>query len=454
MDCSSGLSRLPNGSPYWTPTARRAAARPSSPPRAVAGPPQRDSAQRCAAALDLRRRVTDELGDASRSDDDRIDSRPLELVDLLASRHRHVGHRELSGRHVGEQLERAGERALVVVVPAGEEEDLRIEPLECELELFFVPNLDDAVQPEAQGLSLQALEPVTVLVQLVDDDQTSVGADTCGLGNGACRTPQNPPLRRLAHALDIAAHDECLRSLALGCPRRLGIVDLDDDGDSVPLGDCLAESARCHRRQRSLVFAHRYWPTGCQTVLSSRKAATSHGLWASASPWTTRLTFAAAARSSSGASPSAVPRSIALTSMCDASQGASSERWPVRMLTAPPGTSDVASASASSIAASGCVSDATATTAFPPVIAGTTRETIPSSGGSSGASVATTPVGSGTVKLKYGPATGFDEPSTCASLSAQPAYQTTRSIVCSTSSLPLDRSANSAARASIISARR
>ena len=54
--------------------------------------------------------------------------------------------------------------------------------------------------------------------------------------------------------------------------------------------------------------------------------------------------------------------------------------------------------------------------------------TRPSSAGSSGAITATTPVGSGSVKLKYGPATGFDEPSTCASLSAQPAYQTTRSI--------------------------
>src|SRR5438445_6504905 len=122
------------------------------------------------------------------------------------------------------------------------------------------------------------------------------------------------------------------------------------------------------------------------------------------------------------------------------------------MLTTPPGTSDVASASASSIAASGCVSDATATTAFPPVIAGTTRKTIPSSGGSSGASVATTPVGSGTVKLKYGPATGFDEPSTCASLSAQPAYQTQRSIARCTSSSPLHSSANSETRDSIISA--
>src|SRR5437868_2985015 len=124
------------------------------------------------------------------------------------------------------------------------------------------------------------------------------------------------------------------------------------------------------------------------------------------------------------------------------------------MLTTPPGRSLVASTSASSTAASGCVSDATATTALPPTTAGAIRETSPSSAGSSGASVATTPVGSGTVKLKYGPATGFEDPSTCASLSVQPAYQTTRSIVRSTSSRPEQYSANSAARASIISARR
>ena len=54
----------------------------------------------------------------------------------------------------------------------------------------------------------------------------------------------------------------------------------------------------------------------------------------------------------------------------------------------------------------------------------------------SGATTATTPVGSGTVKLKYGPATGFEPPSTCGSLSAQPAYQTTRSIARSTSRRP------------------
>src|SRR6185436_293478 len=111
-------------------------------------------------------------------------------------------------------------------------------------------------------------------------------------------------------------------------------------------------------------------------------------------------------------------------------------------------------ASASSIAASGWESEAIATTAFPPTRAGTRRETSPSSGGSSGAITATTPVGSGSVKLKYGPATGFDEPSTWGSLSAQPAYQTTRSIARSTSRRPEHARARSAARVAILSARR
>src|SRR5688500_10111208 len=124
------------------------------------------------------------------------------------------------------------------------------------------------------------------------------------------------------------------------------------------------------------------------------------------------------------------------------------------MYTTPHGRSEDAIASASSSAASGCASEATATTAFPPTIAGARRETRPPNGGSAGASTATTPVGSGTEKLKYGPATGFEEPITCASLSAQPAYQTTRSIAASTSSVPEQTAARSAVRASIISARR
>ena len=106
------------------------------------------------------------------------------------------------------------------------------------------------------------------------------------------------------------------------------------------------------------------------------------------------------------------------------------------MLTTPPGTSDVASTSPSSIAARGCASDATTTATLPPASTGASRETSPSSAGSPGATIPTTPVGSGTVKLKYGPATGFAPPSTWLSLSVQPAYQTIRSMACSTSVAP------------------
>ena len=59
----------------------------------------------------------------------------------------------------------------------------------------------------------------------------------------------------------------------------------------------------------------------------------------------------------------------------------------------------------------GAVSLAIATTVFPETIAGASRETSPSSDWSCGATTPTTPVGSGTVKLKYGPATGFVAPS-------------------------------------------
>ena len=93
-------------------------------------------------------------------------------------------------------------------------------------------------------------------------------------------------------------------------------------------------------------------------------------------------------------------RSSAFTSTCAASHGASSERKPVSTLTTPPGTSDVAIASASSIAASGCVSDASTTAALPPTITGAMRETMPSSGGSSGATTPTTPVGSGSGEVE------------------------------------------------------
>src|SRR5437762_13239201 len=104
------------------------------------------------------------------------------------------------------------------------------------------------------------------------------------------------------------------------------------------------------------------------------------------------------------------------------------------MLMTPPGTSDVASTSDSVMAGNGRVSEASTTTALPATRGGANRETSPRSDDVSGATMPTTPVGSGIVKLKYGAATGFDEPRIWAILSAQPAYQTQRSIARSTTS--------------------
>ena len=102
------------------------------------------------------------------------------------------------------------------------------------------------------------------------------------------------------------------------------------------------------------------------------------------------------------------------------------------MFTTPPGTSEVASTSASVTAGSGAGSLATTTAVLPVAITGASTLTRPSRPDSGGARTATTPVGSGTLKLKYGPATGLAAPATWATLSGQPAYQTHRSIASAT----------------------
>ncbi len=70
------------------------------------------------------------------------------------------------------------------------------------------------------------------------------------------------------------------------------------------------------------------------------------------------------------------------------------------MFTTPPGTSDVASTSPSETAGSGEGSLASTTAVFPDTTAGASRETSPRSDRSPGATIPTTPVGSGIVKLK------------------------------------------------------
>jgi hypothetical protein len=100
------------------------------------------------------------------------------------------------------------------------------------------------------------------------------------------------------------------------------------------------------------------------------------------------------------------------------------------------------------IAGSGCASLASTTVVLPVAIAGATTLTSPSSGAAPGATMPTTPVGSGALRLKYGPATGLALPYTDAILSVQPAYQTQRSMAASTAPAAAAADAPSAARTS------
>ena len=102
------------------------------------------------------------------------------------------------------------------------------------------------------------------------------------------------------------------------------------------------------------------------------------------------------------------------------------------MLTTPAGTSEVASTSARVMAGTGWAWLAITMHELPDTMVGAITLTRPSRLDSRGATAATIPVGSGMEKLKYGPATGLALPSTWAILSAQPAYQTQRSMVAST----------------------
>ena len=79
---------------------------------------------------------------------------------------------------------------------------------------------------------------------------------------------------------------------------------------------------------------------------------------------------------------------------------ASSETFPVKIFTTPPGRSDEFNTSAKVTEQSGFVSEASTTQVLPPAITGAITETNPSSESFCGAIIDTTPVGSGTEKLK------------------------------------------------------
>src|SRR5438552_14317400 len=148
--CSSGLSRLPNGSPYSIPTRRRAAATPSTAASASPGGPQ---------LLDRGWLGAHELADVGKPDEDGVEPGSLEGGDDLTVGRGYIGDGQLSRRHVGQQLEHAVERQLVVLGAArGDEEDLGVDSLERQLELLVVVHVDDALQAAGGERRVASLE--------------------------------------------------------------------------------------------------------------------------------------------------------------------------------------------------------------------------------------------------------------------------------------------------------
>ena len=80
---------------------------------AAHGPPSVESRNRLGVS-DLGRRLADQIGDASRTDDHGVDAGALELGDIGATRDLHLRDGQLAGRHVGQEIEGRLERRLSV----------------------------------------------------------------------------------------------------------------------------------------------------------------------------------------------------------------------------------------------------------------------------------------------------------------------------------------------------
>ena len=379
------------------------------------------------------------------------------LGDLVARAGAHVGDRELPCRDVLEKLQRVGERLVAVGV---QDEHLGIEAPRGRTRGASLPIRGATSQCSARSANL--LQPLPVLA--VDVDDAGVGR-LGAVRSGRRRRPRwKLVAARTAARCSAARRDEharhrrfrVARRIALSTPTMIEIpspseiawlsrrfvMSSESRPASSPFG---AFPSHIRARGRTTIASGRrrgqpdldtraaQTPIGCQTVFSSRNAAISYGLCRSARPRTTRLTLSAARRSK----------------LQDLSVGAGDvDRVHVHMTGEPrrelrlePGedvhhcrTSEVASASASSIAAGA----RSPTPARPPcsrddhrcqrpraVQRRLVRRNDPDHA-----------VGSGIVKLKYGAATGFEVPRTCAYLSAHPAYQTQRSTALSTSLRP------------------
>src|SRR5262245_405519 len=246
MLCSSGLKSA-NGWAYVTPTSLSAAAPARIAANASLGPAQTTSARRRsggASGSDLGGASADELGNVPGGHDHGVHPGALELCHVVAAADGELRDRELSCRHVLEEVERALQGVFILLVSCREEEDLGVEPLERLLELFLVANLDRALQAELERVAVGRLELPVLVVELAERQDTGVRLRRVRELRRAGRPPEQRQAGRLPNLAHRRVQRQRLGSLLLRGAGRFRSVDGHDDGDAVALGDGLAEAAR------------------------------------------------------------------------------------------------------------------------------------------------------------------------------------------------------------------
>ena len=176
-----------------------------------------------------------------------------------------------------------------VPIARREQEDLRIEALERELELLLAAHLDDAVEPELERFGVRRAEPARRPRRASSTVTATRRRLRARLGRRARRR------QRIGSAVASRRSPSSPRttSASARAPRRLGrvgVLDGGDDGDAVAFRDRLTEAALASHGGEVLVLADRV-PDGLQLEEARRSPTGS----ARRPPRTTRFTFSAAA---------------------------------------------------------------------------------------------------------------------------------------------------------------
>lgn len=192
-------------------------------------------------ALDVGDGVTDERLDVAR-DENGVDARSLERLDVVARRAGELRDRQLAGRDVVEQFEHPVERLLLVGRLVGhEQQDLRVDVLQGALELVVVPDPDDVLEPQLVAPLHEPCKDVVV----VRGEHDRVG---CGrvVRSRAVREERQSRVGPQIRAGD--RDDDSLGPTLLGAPCVLGVTDVHEHRDPVALRDRLAQPSMRHVR--------------------------------------------------------------------------------------------------------------------------------------------------------------------------------------------------------------